>query len=67
MTLLFYGKYNREEMNNFLYEIHTAEHAINFTLEVEESNELAVLDFLVYNTGDTFKITVHRKETHTNR
>ena len=56
------------EVNRFFDHLNSVDPNINFTMELEQDDNLAFLDVLVMRTQDGKLATkVHRKPTHTNR
>ena len=55
------------EVNRFFDHLNSVDPNINFTMELEQDDNLAFLDVLVMRTQDGKLATkVHRKPTHTN-
>ena len=60
--------FGKEKLLNFLDHLNSIHPRIEFTLELEQNNQLPFLDVLVIKTQDgRLEHTVYRKPTHTNR
>jgi hypothetical protein len=60
--------HGKEELQKFLQHLNSLHQAIQFTIEIENNNQLPFLDVLVKKKKDgTFGHSVYRKPTHTDR
>ena len=60
-------EHGRQYLNEFLIHIHGLHRRIQFTMEVEDNNNIAFLDVIDERREHSMFITVYRKPTHTDR